>query len=91
MHGIFFEDINYAGDGGLYAELVENRSFEHKVGMHAWREEKRGDALRNAIPRGCGPIHPNNPRFLRLDVSTAGDGYGVSNLGYGGIPVDRGW
>ena len=48
MHGIFFEDINYAGDGGLYAELVENRSFEHKVGMHAWTRGKtrwgRGNA-----------------------------------------------
>ena len=90
MHGIFFEDINFAGDGGLYAELVENRSFEHKIGMHAWREEKRGIAAGKQAFADADPIHPNNPRFLRLDVSTVGEGYGVSNLGYGGIPVTKG-
>lgn len=36
LHGLFFEDINYAGDGGLYAELVQNRSFEHHDGLYAW-------------------------------------------------------
>ena len=90
MHGVFFEDINYAGDGGLYAELVENRSFEHKAGMHAWREEKRGTGAGTQALVGEAPIHPNNPRFLRLNVTTAGDGYGVSNFGYGGIPVKGG-
>jgi alpha-L-arabinofuranosidase len=90
MHGIFFEDINYAGDGGLYAELVENRSFEHRDAMHAWREEKRGSASGTQALADAAPIHPNNPHFLRLNVTTAGDGYGVSNLGYGGIPVAAG-
>lgn len=90
MHGIFFEDINYAGDGGLYAELVENRSFEHRAGMHAWREEKRGEATGSQTLVGDGPVHPNNPKFLRFNISSAGDGYGVSNLGYGGIPVKSG-
>lgn len=90
MHGIFFEDINYAGDGGLYAELVENRSFEHREGMYSWREEKRGSASGKQTLADAAPIHPNNPRFLRLDVSDAGDGYGVSNLGYGGVPVVAG-
>jgi alpha-L-arabinofuranosidase len=90
MHGIFFEDINYAGDGGLYAELVENRSFEHKAAMHAWREEKRGPAAGTQALARAAPIHPQNPRFLRLNVTTVGDGYGVSNLGYGGIPVKGG-
>ncbi|MFO1522013.1 MAG: hypothetical protein U1G05_08220 [Kiritimatiellia bacterium] len=36
MHGIFFEDINYAADG-LYAELVQEPLSEHRDGMHAWR------------------------------------------------------
>src|SRR5262245_45492106 len=38
LHGIFFEDINYAADGGLYAELVQNRSFEHRDPLYSWRE-----------------------------------------------------
>lgn len=90
MHGIFFEDINYAADGGLYAELVENRSFEHRSGMHAWHEEKRGGAQGGISFSGDAPIHPNNPRFLRMEVTAAGDGYGVSNFGYGGIPLAAG-
>ncbi len=90
MHGLFFEDINYAADGGLYAELVENRSFEHRVGLHAWREEKRGAARGSWRLAEEAPIHRNNPRFLRLEIAAAGTGYGVANLGYGGIPVKAG-
>lgn len=90
MHGIFFEDINYAGDGGLYAELVENRSFEHRDPTYAWSEEKRGGAIGGQEISDIAPVHPNNPHFLRLNVSKTGDGYGVSNLGYGGIPVIAG-
>lgn len=90
MHGIFFEDINFAGDGGLYAELVENRSFEHAIGMHAWQEVKRAGSTGTQGFANDNPVHPNNPRFIRLDVISAGDGYGVSNLGYGGIPVKGG-
>lgn len=90
MHGIFFEDINYAGDGGLYAELVENRSFEHRSAMHAWRVEERGGATGVRQISDAAPVHPDNPRFLRLEVTKTGGGYGVSNSGYGGIPVTAG-
>ena len=37
MYGIFFEDINYAADGGLYAEMVKNRSFEFDQPLMGWR------------------------------------------------------
>lgn len=87
MHGIFFEDINYAGDGGLYAELVENRSFEHREGLYSWREEKRGGSGKMALSDDR-PLNPNNPHFLRLDITFPS--YGVSNLGYGGIPLKAG-
>jgi len=90
MHGIFFEDINYAADGGLYSELVENRSFEHKNGMHAWTETKRGQATGTTSLEADQPIHANNPRYLRMNVMVGGEGYGVSNLGYGGIPLTTG-
>jgi alpha-L-arabinofuranosidase len=90
MHGIFFEDINYAADGGLYAELIENRSFEHGVAMYAWREEARDKSGGKMIVSGEGPIHPNNPHFLRLELPTDGAPYGISNLGYGGIALSQG-
>jgi hypothetical protein len=38
LHGLFFEDINYAGDGGLYAELIQNRSFEDDEPLYGWSE-----------------------------------------------------
>lgn len=90
MHGVFFEDINYGADGGLYAELIENRSFEHRTGMWAWTEEKRGNASGASSLETDKGVHPNNPRFLRLKVTEADEGFGVSNLGYGGIPVKGG-
>ena len=40
MWGIFFEDINMAADGGLYAELVKNRSFEFNIPLMGWKEHK---------------------------------------------------
>ncbi|MBQ7683750.1 MAG: hypothetical protein IJT48_04625, partial [Bacteroidaceae bacterium] len=52
LWGIFFEDINYAGDGGLYAEMVQNRSFEYSLAEHegwgpttAWRFVKPGHSV----------------------------------------------
>lgn len=90
MHGVFFEDINYGADGGLYAELVENRSFEHRTGMFAWSEDKRGTASGTSTLETDKGVHSNNPRFLRLNIASPSDGYGVSNLGYGGIPVKGG-
>ncbi len=88
MHGVFFEDINYAADGGLYAELVENRSFEHRESLHAWSIENRG-AEGGARVDGMDPLNSRNPHFLRLDVRKLGEGFGVANTGFGGIAVQR--
>ena len=38
MYGVFFEDINFAADGGLYAEMVKNRSFEFTIPMMGWSQ-----------------------------------------------------
>src|SRR5882672_6631731 len=42
MWGIFFEDINFGADGGLYAELIKNRSFEFDVPLMGWEEQNKG-------------------------------------------------
>src|SRR5918911_4146478 len=44
LFGLFFEDINFAADGGLYPERVKNRSFEFPDPMMGWRQLKRGDS-----------------------------------------------
>ena len=45
LYGIFFEDINYSADGGIYPELVANRGFDWDNGStHGWENDFRGDA-----------------------------------------------
>lgn len=59
MYGIFIEDINFAADGGLYAELVKNRSFEFPNHLQGWRVGG------NVEVRDDGPFE-RNPHYLRL-------------------------
>jgi alpha-L-arabinofuranosidase len=97
LFGIFFEDISYAVDGGLYAELIQNRSFEYQPteqkDWHAlsfW-ELVQLDGGKGTISVGAGiPVHPNNPHHLLLEVGEPGKGVGVSNPGFDGIPVKKG-
>ncbi len=89
LHGIFFEDINYAADGGLYAELVQNRSFEHREKLYSWQEANRSGAGKFSIASEQ-PIHPNNPNYVRLEITSAGNGYGLVNSGFDGIAVQQG-
>ncbi len=88
LHGIFFEDINYAADGGLYAELVQNRSFEHAESLYAWSTVSRG-AEGGVEVRADTPLNAKNPHYLRLDIAKPGKGFGVANSGYGGIPLKQ--
>jgi alpha-L-arabinofuranosidase len=86
LHGVFFEDINYGADGGLYAELVQNRSFEHAEHLYAWSTVDRGGDGTVTIET-ADPLNAKNPHYLRLDVKDAGQGFGVANYGFGGIAV----
>jgi alpha-L-arabinofuranosidase len=86
MWGIFFEDINFAADGGIYAELVKNRSFEFYEPKMAWRRVNanggEGDFL--IINRSN---FPNNPRFARIISKNAEGKFGIANEGFRGLPV----
>ncbi len=97
LFGIFFEDLNYAADGGLYAELVPNRSFEYNSTEQrdwneftAWKPVSRGDATGQVAVRSAKPLHPNNPHYISIDVNVPGAGYGVANAGVDGIPLRAG-
>lgn len=96
LTGVFFEDINYAADGGLYAELIQNRDFEYALSdkkgndpswnsMKAWSIEGSGGTV--SIDT-INPIHPNNKHYAVLNITDVGTG--LSNEGFGGIAVKRG-
>lgn len=97
LFGIFFEDLNYAADGGLYGELIQNRSFEYNSTEQlswneftSWTKVARGGSAGEVAVRSAKPIHPHNPHYLSIQVKNPGAGYGVANAGYDGIPVKAG-
>jgi alpha-L-arabinofuranosidase len=97
LFGIFFEDLNYAADGGLYAELVQNRSFEYRATerpgwgpLTEWEVVSYGGGRGTLVVDAGRPVHPNNPHYGVLDVATVGDGVGIGNRGFDGIVVRAG-
>jgi len=85
MYGVFFEDINFGADGGLYAELVKNRSFEFHRPLDGWRVMRRpgvGDVL---ILRDEN--RPRNPRYVRLRVDQVDAGMALINEGFRGMGI----
>jgi alpha-N-arabinofuranosidase len=89
MFGVFFEDINFGGDGGLYPELVKNRSFEFTEPLLGWRQIERGGKGSLAV-LGQAPLNPANPHYLRLKADSPGGGFGISNEGFRGMGVRKG-
>ena len=92
--GIFFEDINFAADGGLYPELIKNRSFEFNQPLAAWHEILPINSTHDGIdnPRGemsiqtAAALAPSNPTYLRLrDYSPD---YGIYNTGFRGMGIE---
>jgi alpha-L-arabinofuranosidase len=91
LYGIFFEDINCSADGGIYAELIRNRSFEDSDKLEHWTLQSGGDGKVEATIDTTRPISPRNPRSLRVKIQEPGHAYaGVVNRGYWGIPVKQG-
>jgi alpha-L-arabinofuranosidase len=88
MWGIFFEDINFAADGGLYAELVKNRSFEFSSPLTGWKQvSDKGDG--RMMTSFYSPANTGNPRFLRLVVDAEAGAYGLSNEGFRGMGIKK--
>jgi len=91
LYGIFFEEINLAGDGGLYAELIRNRSFEESTKPVHWKFVKEGVADGEMSIDSIYVLTEKNTHYLKLKVLHALEGYvGVANDGYWGIPVKKG-
>ena len=89
MWGIFFEDINFAADGGIYAELVKNRSFSFNDPLMGWKwigkDEGKGDGrLYNS-----GDVLRPNKRYVRIQSTNDNGSFGLSNEGFRGIGVKK--
>jgi alpha-N-arabinofuranosidase len=87
MYGVFFEDINFGADGGLYAEMVKNRSFEFDEPLLGWRIIKKNGATGSAVVRKTD--HLRNPHVLSITIDNSGDGFGLLNEGFRGMGVHK--
>jgi alpha-N-arabinofuranosidase len=84
MYGIFFEDINYAADGGLYAEMVKNRSFEFPYALTGWTPFGTIE-----VKEKGGPFE-RNPHYVRLMPSGHNDKHsGLENQGFFGVTFKK--
>jgi alpha-L-arabinofuranosidase len=90
LFGIFFEEINFAGDGGLYAELIRNRSFAASTNAEFWSVVGPGTATGQMTVDESLPLNTNNLRSLKLTRSSGPGRWGAANSGYWGIPVQAG-
>ena len=91
LYGVFFEEINLGGDGGLYGELIRNRSFEESTTPVHWKFVKEGVADGEMSIDSIYVLSEKNTHYLKLKVLHALEGYvGVANDGYWGIPVRKG-
>ena len=90
MYGLFFEDINFAADGGLYPELVKNKSFETDDHLVGWRAIRGAAGLETYLVSSDRPISNANNHFLRLSAKTAGPDAGFVNEGFRGMGLKQG-
>lgn len=95
LYGLFFEDINYAADGGLYAELVQNRSFEYyqikdakMPPLFAWEKIERDTGSCTLSIEDRKPLNEKNTNYLTINIRKPGQ-VGISNSGFDGIPLDK--
>jgi alpha-L-arabinofuranosidase len=89
MWGIFFEDINFGADGGLYAELIKNRSFEFPDPLMGWIKLSPSLAQGQLAVRTEDPLNADNPHYLRIQ-SEGKAPFGISNEGFRGMGLREG-
>ncbi len=87
MWGIFFEDINFAADGGLYAEMVKNRSFEFDKPQMGWDIEKTVPDAFHFTVINRGSEFAQNPRYARIELNDNKSSLFMVNEGFRGMGV----
>jgi alpha-L-arabinofuranosidase len=90
MWGVFFEDINFGADGGIYAELVKNRSFEFIKPLMGWKVLGKTKTEADFLVINRNEENTNNPRFLRVTLhNNAARTIGLSNEGFRGMGIKK--
>jgi len=89
MWGVFFEDINFAADGGIYAELVKNRSFEFELPMTGWRMLSKQNGTGRIVANFYSPSRLSNPHFMRIYIDPSAGTFGFTNEGFRGMGIKK--
>lgn len=91
MYGVFFEDINFGADGGIYAELIKNRSFEFSKPLMGWNVDQKPFREGAVMVLNRQEAQNSNPRFLRVKLdNTSKDALVLTNEGFRGMGIKQG-
>jgi len=98
LFGVFFEDLSFAADGGLYGQLIQNGSFEYSPAdrkewnpLTNWEYTTQGYGYGTISVETADPINANNPHYVVLNIDDPGQqGVGITNFGYDGITIKTG-
>jgi alpha-L-arabinofuranosidase len=89
MWGIFFEDINFGADGGIYAELVKNRSFEFFKPRTGWKVGVASNDSSHFVIQNRSDANGSNPRFARVTLKEGKGKFSISNSGFRGMGIKQ--
>lgn len=90
LFGVFFEEINYAGEGGLYGEMVRNRSFYNSEKANFWELVTTGNATGAMSVDAANPLNASIHHSLRLSLTSGIGSVGAGNSGFWGMAVKKG-
>lgn len=90
LFGLFYEDINFAADGGLYAELIENRSFEFDKPLNSWEIKMENNEAGTVKVISTSPLNATNTHYAQVTVSKEGKPVGLANDGFHGLAIGKG-
>jgi len=89
MWGIFFEDIYFGADGGIYAELVKNRSFEFYKPRTGWKVDAASKDSSHFVIQNRSELDENNPRFARIMLNEGTGKLSITNSGFRGMGIKQ--
>lgn len=90
LFGVFFEEINFAGEGGVYGELVRNRCFDNSSNPDYWTLVTQGTAAGEISVDTTQLLNTNRPHCLNLSMQSGTGSVGAANNGFWGIPLQGG-